>query len=642
MDVVTYYAPLIFCLALIPVYLTAREFAGNVGGILAVFFMTTMVSTIYWHKVAAFDRDPTITLVGAWSFFLLVKLFKATKREDLFRFSLLAGMGTGLLMLAWTGAFYMLAAVLLAVLLVLFIPFGGKLVRKFGDVYGAVSHAIRSHFNFLVASLMALVILTALFCLIAEVSPAFWEANLKMVLGYIGINLGGGGGVSFPRYASEMQAPTSWNDVIGKFYGDGLLTNLMLLATGITLILCVWKRGRHHLLLLSLLVVLMALVWPGKGQARFERVWWPYVAIFAGVGAATLLSWLKNLSFDPSWEWLRSFQRPLLSVILVVSVSTPFLLNAYAAAERVTPPTEWRGRGVDAGFVEAFDWVRENTSESDIFSVQWSFGHLFSGATGRMSVCDGCEVKREEGKWENDPTIPHPPDYIYRVAGGQGLIYGVNEGARPYAINGRRPDVQWFPYSSENELRWYLKTYRDEYGVKIDYILFTMDEFAGAWSYYNNWQPGPILLNSPELRVVTGIFQEGNRLILNFGTGREQVIVDQDAQRAYLEKNGTQQDFDGFAFLIRQPRLIAGRRFDYSVQFFSPRGSPQIDETVLVFVNGNRITSAKLVEGISDEVGNREVPVSLRGAGEINFLSLVFESSNGFVKIYRVDHSVIT
>lgn len=641
MDVVRFYGPFLFCLTLIPVYLTARELGGRAAGIFAVFFMATMVSTIYWHKIGAFDREPTITLFASWTFYGLVRLFK-TNRETLARDTLLAGLLMGLFLFCWTGALYITAALALGIIFVLLLAFGGKLMKRFDDLYGAAYHAIKTHFQFLLGCIAVLVIATIVYCGLTGLSPNFWIGFSTTMLGYLGIPLGGGAGIAFPRYASEMQAPSSLNDVIGSFYRDPLITNIVLLFVGVTLILCIWKRQRPHLLLLATLIVLLALIWPGKGQARFERVWWPFVPVMAGLGAATIVRWLRDLSFDPNWEWLKSFQRPLLVLVVVLFFSAAFFYNAVSAARVTTPPTEWHGIGLDPALMEAFDWIQTNTSENDIISIQWSFGHLLTGATDRMTVVDGTEVTAQEGTWENNPSFtPRPPDYIYYVKNGRAYMYGVNEGARAYTVNGRRPDIQFFPYSTENELRWYLKTYRDEYGVCIDYILFTIDEISNAYKYYQYWEPVPILLGSPELRSTTSITQEGNKLVFNFGSGRERVVVDQNAGRAYVESGGSQQELDGFAFLFYNPSLIGGRRFDYSAQFYSP-SSPAIDETLLVFVNNNQVTQAKLVEGVSAEVSNRELPVAIRDVGGIDFLDEVFTSSNQYVRIYKVNHSVIT
>jgi hypothetical protein len=637
MDITLVYAPLLFCFTLVPVYLVAREFGGRLAGVFAVFLMATMVSTIYWHKVGAFDREPTITLFSAWSFYALVRLFKSD-RKTIFRESILCGLVLGLFFFSWGGALFIVAAFALGLFLVLLLSFGGKLIKHFDDIYGAAFHAFRSHLNFISACVVAFIIATIGYVGISSASPIFLISFSQMILSYVGIPLGGKGAAAPPRYATEMQPPKTLGEVFGSFYRDPLITNIVLTLMGITLLLCLWKRKREHLLLLSIFIVLTALVWPGKGQARFERVWWPFVPVMAGLGAATLLRWLRDLSFDPNWEWLKMLQRPLLILAAVLFFSSGLLVNAFVAAERTTPPPEWHWRGLDPALMDAFEWIKANTTENDIISIQWSFGHLLAGATGRMTVVDGSETAAQKGTWESDPSyVPRPPDYIWFLRNNRKVYYGVDEGARPYTVNGRRPDVQFFPYMSEDELRWYLKTYRDNFGVRIDYLIFTADEEYNASFYHGRLQLASELLKMEPKETTANIGFQDDQIIVNFAGGKR-VIVDQAAERAYLESGGTRRELDGFVFLIYNPRLFAGRRFDYTAEVYTSP-SPQVNDAVLLFVSGNRITQAQLVDRVSDKLEQLERPVALRGA-EVEFLERVFANRN--VKIYKVNHAVIT
>ncbi|MFN4133084.1 MAG: STT3 domain-containing protein, partial [Candidatus Hadarchaeales archaeon] len=80
-DVTKFFAPLMYALTLIPIFLIGRELKGDLGGAIAAFFMATLTSSIYWNKVGAFDREPSIIFFGAWFMLLLIKLFKSDKKS---------------------------------------------------------------------------------------------------------------------------------------------------------------------------------------------------------------------------------------------------------------------------------------------------------------------------------------------------------------------------------------------------------------------------------------------------------------------------------------------------------------------------------------------------------------------------------
>jgi len=404
-----------------------------------------------------------------------------------------------------------------------------------------------------------------------------------------------------------------------------------------------WTRRRWELLAFSWLMVLLAMVWPGAGQARFERMWWPFVPVMAGVGVAVCFSVLKRMSFEPSMGWLRNMQNPLVLILVASVMMVPFGVNAHSAAEHVTPPTEWHVVGLDGAFMETFDWVRENTHENSIFSIQWSFGHLFTGATRRPSVVDGAEVPAREGTWENDPTFtPRPPDYIYYVEDSRGLIYGMDVARKSYAINGRRIDVQWFPIIGEDELEWYLATYRDNYDVKIDYMIFSVEEYSQAYNYYQFSQPGNILLSAERLFTPSQLQPtvEGQSYVFNFGENRPAVVLDIQTRDVYLRAGNENLMMDGYGvFRINSQGQIT----DFVPPFNPPSSTPDIQETLVVFLNEeDQIVSAWLVDGVSAEITGRPVPVSVLvfsgNTESVDYAEEVFTSSNGYVRVIKVYH----
>ena len=641
MDVVRYYAPLIFALSLIPIFLIGRELGGDLAGCAAVFFAVTMTSSIYWHKVGAFDREPTQLILGAWAMFLTIKLFKVPKRS-IPKFALLAGMVYGLFGLAWAGWHYVIAILILGVLFVLLVGFLGRFVRKMSDLSGNLFAAIRGHLDLLAGVGIMMIVITLALGVLGGKDPQFWTGVFGTYAGYLGLGVGGGG-VSLSPYATEMQTPGSLSEIWNKFYAVDILTTFVLLMIVVALTKFLWTRKRWELLTFSWLVVLLAMVWPGTGQERFERMWWPFVPVMAGVGVAVLVSLLRCLSFEPSLGWLRYLQNPLSLLLVAGIIVVPFAANAYNVAERVGPPTEWRVRGLDEAFMETFDWVQENTRENSIFSIQWSLGHLFTGAAWRPSVVDGAEIPAREGTWENDPTFtPRPPDYIYYVEDTQEIIYGADVPRKSYAINGRRIDVQWFPIIGEEEFEWYLMTYRDDYDVKIDYVIFSIDEYSQAYNYYQSAQPGDMLLSAERLFTPSQLQPtvEGQNYVFNFDENRPAVVLDTQAQNVYLRTENGNLTMDGYGVMKVDEQ---GRITDFLPPFHPPPSTPDIQETLIVLLNEeDQIMSAWLVNGVSAEITGRPIPVSVLvfsgNTESVDYVEDVFTSSNGYVRIIKVYH----
>jgi len=642
MDVVKYWAPFIFALSLIPIFLIGKELGGDVGGVAAAFFAATMVSTIYWNKVGAFDREPIQLILGAWAMYLTIKLFKAS-RSSIPKFALLAGMVYGLFGLAWGGWHYVIAILVLGLLSVLLVGFLGKFSRKTSDLFGAFFSAIRGHIDVLAGTVGMVVVITLVLWFFGGQGPRIWVDIFGAYAGYLGIG-GGGAGVSFSSYATEAQASTSWGDILGKFYVSDILTAFILTLVILAFLKFCWSRKRWEILTFAWLVVLAAMVWPGKGVVRFERLWWPFVPALAGVGAATLVSLVKRFSLEPYGEQLKHLQNPIALLLVAGIIATPFIANAYTNAYQTTPPTEWHGvGGLDKGFMEAFAWLKENTSENSVVSIQWSFGHLLTGAARRATVCDGAEVKAEEGTWENNPSFASPPpDYIYYVEDSRALIYGIDVSRESFQINGRRIDVQSFPIMGENEFRWIIQTYRDNYGVKIDYVVFSFDEYYQAYKYYSSTQPIGILLGAERIMTPSQIQPslEGQNYVFNFGENRAAVVLDTLTASVYLQTADENLGMDGYAILeVDNTGSIS--KYD---GFYSPNYTPDIQETLLIILDSEgSLRTAWLIKGVSAEMAGRPVPISLLAFGggmqDINYLRVAFTSSNGTVKIIKINHA---
>ena len=651
MDVVRYWGPLLFALSLIPIFLIGRELGGDLGGYAAAFFGATfasqtswMSSPIYWMKVGAYDAEPIQLILGAWTMYLIIKLFKAP-RSEIPKFALLAGLVYGLFGLSWAGALYIAPIMIGGLLFVLFAGFFGRLIRKTTDLFGAFFSAIRGHLSLILSVLGVLVVATLALWAVGGQSPMLWVGFAQSLLGYVGI---GGGGISYGRYAGEMRPPESWGEVADSFYGAGILTTFVLILVILALIKFCWSRKRWELLVFPWFIVIALMVWPGKGQVRFERMWWPFVPALAGVGVAVLASLIRRLSFEQFGDWLKQLQRPIVVAFCVGIVTTPFILNSYATAAITTPPTgEWR----DEGFMDVFAWIRENTPEDSVISIQWSYGHLLTGATGRATVTDGAgptmgKLVERENKMvyvdeADNPLTVIPPDEVYWMEGNLAKYVGASDpqnrrSYRPYHIEGRRPDVWRLSVAGENEFRWIISTYRDNYNCKIDYVIFDYVEYYNATQSYQN-STMAALWYEDALKQMENVHTQNSNLVFNFGENRENVVLDQQTFSVYLTTDGDRLYFDGYAqFTVDD----AGKFLDY--QGFRPYPSPDIPETLVIFTTeGGNIVGAKLIPSASDLINAIEIPMSVRvftgNLGGIDYLQIAYTSSNNLVKVVEVN-----
>ena len=708
MDVVRYWGPLLFALTLIPIFLIGKELGGDLGGCTAAFFAATMASSIYWHKFGVYDREPIQLILAAWTIYLTIRLFKAPRssipRFGLFAgmvfglFGLawggafyIAPVIIGALLLAlfserlrWLpiiliGGFLLLTGFLGAIFRgggapgdivnLFYILIGGLVVAAIIEIFlhkASVESLFRGFLTtiraniFLIAGVLGmLAVATLTLWAIGGQSPVlYWTGFAQTVLGAFGIG-GAGGGVSIARYASEMAPPGSWGETIYRMYGGdpgsswtvsgnaAALTVIAFTLAALALAWLCWYKKRGRILALPWFIVLATLVWPGSGtaQVRFERMWWLIVPVLAGAGAAALFFLLQRVSFEQLGDWLRYFQKPLVFAVCASLVATPFIFNAYAVAKGTTPPTEWHGGfgWRDDGFMDVFAWLRENTPEDSIVSIQWSYGHLFTGTARRATVVDGTETTGEEGKWENVADI-QPPDYIYYVSEGRGLIYGLDVSVRQYQVNGRRIDVQRFPTMDKDEFRWILRTYRDNYGCKIDYVIFDAVEYSSARDYYEYTQPANILLDL-EIRINTQLQSidqpspEDPNYVFNFGENRQSVVLDSQAQDVYLRTDDENLHLDGYGVLGVDE---AGNITTYG-GFFQPPSTVDIPETLLVFVDANDMPmGAWLIEGVSTAIATRPIPMAAHvfagDMGDIDYLRIAYTSSNGLVKVLKINY----
>ena len=69
-----------------------------------------------------------------------------------------------------------------------------------------------------------------------------------------------------------------------------------------------------------------------------------------------------SLKIPSATVWLDRIQKPIVIALVAIIVASPFIQNAYATADTVTPPPMWTGiPNFDSELLSSFNWLRENT-----------------------------------------------------------------------------------------------------------------------------------------------------------------------------------------------------------------------------------------------------------------------------------------
>lgn len=537
MDVSRYFSPFLFALAVIGAFLAARELGGDLAGCGSALFTSTLVGSIYWTKIGAFDREITLIFFGTWIFYLLLKIFRA-KGMDILKYSVLGGLLYGLFLLTWPGAPYIGVIVGLALFLIIlekaisglglisvsivlfatgtafdafnvawligiftFLAGLVKVGMNWEDLKSFESNvisAIRSNLKMIGGVLVLGGVTTVVAVFLGGYSLDFWvKMFAERIPGFLGT---GGGGVSFPTIATEMQpAPAALGGYFGvlsnKLYGNTFLTGLTVFLVGAGVVKTFWKSERRELVAFSFLVIVSPMM---IDKSRFVRLFWPMWPILAGFGIGALLGLVKKTTFSPIFSvssWMEKVRQPLVLALVFIFLVTPFIQNA--RANRHTSETApWpHGGSLPGGYyhslLDSFSWIENenHTPENSTFVIPWSYGHFAIGATNRASVTDGINTAGWVGEWQDSPGVK-PPDYIKDVIRGTGVMYGKNYPYRENKVNGRRPDVQrLYGLSDENKFAFIVSLYK-KYDVNMDYIIFNNywgRNMSARRSYLTSW-----------------------------------------------------------------------------------------------------------------------------------------------------------
>lgn len=591
-DVVKIYSPLFFMLSLIPVFLIGRELGGDLAGCAGAFFLSVLTASIYWTKIGAFDREAAQLFFSAWTIYLTVKMFKAPK-DSVLKIAVIAGLVYGLFSLLWAGFMYLSPIIVGGLILALLrdIPPIWSNVRS---IEKSVLSSIKLNLR-LISGVVGMFVVTVIIGLPFGYSMSSWAGFVAQILGFLGIVKGEG--VTFPRYASEMQPPGNYYLYVTDLYGQQILANFVLILVAFGLLKVVHARRKEGLILIPWMVVVAAM---STSQARFFRLWWPVVAVLAGIGVSAIVSALKWWSLRPSFPYSawKIFRKPLALALCAVVIITPFIQNARAEAQEVLPHGGTSG-AVYKSLLDSFEWIRENTPENSIIAVEWSYGHFLTGVSARRSVVDGAEILGKEGEWENRYDI-RPPDYIWRESDGQAVFVG-----------GRRIDIQEINSMPEdNQLAQMLLEYKEKYNIKIDYIVFNLARVADA-----------LLSIRKDVQSSKSVNYVDGKFVFDFDG--ENIVLDPQQFSAHLQRENVNLSLAGIIYYLMQ---TGGLMYD-----FNP--SPEIEKVLWVFIDENyQVAGAQLArfEGVPMVIRVRN------GLQMPDFLERVYFSPNGFAAVYRV------
>jgi hypothetical protein len=238
-----------------------------------------------------------------------------------------------------------------------------------------------------------------------------------------------------------------------------------------------------------------------------------------------------------------------------------------------------------------------------------------------------------EGEWENKEGIIRPPDYIYYVRDSTGYIYGINAAPRPWKINGRRTDVERLPSIGENEFRWLMQAYRDNYGCKIDYVVFiNYGAWYPAWDMWNDgiWKARALSFAKDADQNLIFEFENHENVMLNYH-GNVSLQADQRSLAGYT-----------VVYVNKDLRVVG-------VDARYPLPAPDIPETLLLFLyaeNGDVLT---LPNGVYAYLLDLPVPMLVNVFSPVLYgtdyleginypVQVVYTSSNSQVKVCKVNY----
>jgi len=451
-----------FLLLVASIFLIGAELGGREGATLAVFFLCTMPFAMVGFYFKNFDRNGWNVTMSCWTAYFLIKIFSARSVREGALWGIWASAVYEAFMMTWEGALYLAPAMVGGVVLILLI-----LVIRFlfqatpatpptKESSPASSERPRPLPRFLPALLGVLVALGGSTLLALPFRTANWSTLASTAGSYI---MG-----KTQQIVLGAQAPSLWEgvgSVYSQFPGSKVpLGNLgncitflafLLLCLGVVYIFLF----REHLLpfVLAWLILLIAIVWPGKGFWRFYNLWIPPLSLLLSAGVLLIRS--KTRFFPLAM---------LILVLLLVYNTVSYYGNV------IHPPNlDVLKSEIYAGIAE---WVAKNTPENAVIGGPFGIGHLIAGYSERTSLCDptGWASSWVDVRYENSSLL-FPPHLVGRDVDGRLVSLDRILPWRGYRPSGREIDMLAWPYLDESELENLLEYYR-QCGIRIDYLYY--------------------------------------------------------------------------------------------------------------------------------------------------------------------------
>lgn len=581
-----YIAPFLFALAVIGAFLAARELKGDLAGCASALFFATLVGSMYWSKIGAFDREFSVLFFGTWLFYLVIKVFKSEDLEML-KYSAFAGLLYGLFLITWSGAPFLGVIIGLALILLLlekavsglgfllvgilsilvgssFGPFDvAELIGVFTILAGLIRIArnwdsvkviekrlfesIKSNLRIVGGVLTVLGISTIIVVVVGGSSPDIWiDLFLKRIAGFVG---GGGDGAGFPTIATEM-TPTSpslgsyFGELASRLYRNTVLVQVTIFLTAAAMVKVFMTSENENYLAYATLFILAPMP---LSQGRFFRLFWPMWPVLAGFGVGVCVGWAKDFILSPSlstfdiWEKIRN---PLVLAIVFLVLFMPFVFNARAHATDTYPSPHAGSLGYNKRYFDLYDaseWIENDTQgasyEDSIIGIHWSYGHFVTGVSNRPTMTDGAQTSGWRGEWENSSGIK-PPDYIkYIGQDGGGKMIGLNAPIRENEVNGRRIDMRRLYSADVEEFADILKLYQ-KYGVGLDYCIF--DFTSGNYFYESALRSNMENIQNPDNFAIVMQQQTMRMIRYNFDNEKVYLILGMNGYQAFIEEDNTQ------------------------------------------------------------------------------------------------------
>lgn len=543
LDIAMYYSPIIFILSMIGVFLTAREFAGDLAGYVAAILLIVNVQLIYWVKSGALDNEITHLFFISWSIFMFTKLFKTRERNNLFKYGVLSGLVYGLFLISWTGAMFIGPVLVLTIILLLLFRLPSHFT-SLDELEKAFHGVIKESKNLLIGVALVFLISTTVAVVFGGKRPDFWVDMFGRVFGYLGIG-GGSGGLSSPMVASEQQAPSNFIGALRRnLYADRLLfAGTFTLAVG-GVLKTIWKRKPRYLFILAMFITISAM---SMDQSRFFRQMWPVWPVLCAVGLSFFVE-VGGRVFNSRHvlisDWNSKLRKPVVIALVGVILVVPFFYNARedVSADVISQTYRYSHGSSLSGneyhdLVDSFDWLRENSPEDCIAAIEWSYGHFLTGYANRRSVTDGAQVT---DVW-NDKTTP-PPDIVQQDVDNDGVPDDTTgDGRWERTDEGRRTQIQDLQMAAENEFRSIVTGLADS-NLKIDYIVFDFrNEDSILYQNMDDVNSSPDNYSTSE----NGIEYEFDNLTVFYDGQSARLVSDGENQPVnlyvlYLERSGGQ------------------------------------------------------------------------------------------------------